>query len=193
MFACRDIVSVVVPSFIKIIDSYSFARCKQLKKIEFEENSQLQSIETAAFSENNFERFVFPSSIRKLGRRSFLCCHFIRRLDFDCDTKLEKIGDESFCFDSFENLLFPQSVNQIGFNAFSNCPNLITVEYLGDLVSIDENSFTKSPNLSIQSFPNAKRVIIDQSSFIDVSDNFSILINSGAELVITPHYENVLN
>ena len=45
LFVRRDIKEISIPSNIKIISSYAFDKCKNLTKVEFETNSNLQTIE----------------------------------------------------------------------------------------------------------------------------------------------------
>ena len=49
-FACRCIVNVTIPSSIEKISSFAFCRCVKLERVDFKEDSKLQSIGHFAFS-----------------------------------------------------------------------------------------------------------------------------------------------
>lgn len=58
VFAHSGIESVEIPSTLKVIDAYTFFRCKQLKKVEFSEG--LEEIGAGAFAESGIENAVLP-------------------------------------------------------------------------------------------------------------------------------------
>ena len=87
-FAPRNINSITIPSFIKHIEECSFEFCKQLTKVNFEENSQLSIINSDAFSCTHLYDFTFPSSVLIIGNNAFNFCNFLIRVDFPDDSQL---------------------------------------------------------------------------------------------------------
>lgn len=59
-FASRDITSAFIPSSIKYISPFCFERCKTLKSIQFEQNSQLISIGSDDLNETAIQSFIMP-------------------------------------------------------------------------------------------------------------------------------------
>ena len=55
LFASRDIKEISIPSNIKIISSYAFDRHKNITKVDISPNSNLQTIESDAFSFSTIE------------------------------------------------------------------------------------------------------------------------------------------
>ena len=64
LFARRDIESITIPSNIKRITSNSFDGCDQLKKIQFNEDSKLEIIESKAFYQSFLTNITIPDSNR---------------------------------------------------------------------------------------------------------------------------------
>lgn len=54
IFALRNIKEIEIPSSIKIISSLAFDDCKQLSKVDFASNSNLQTNGESAFISTNF-------------------------------------------------------------------------------------------------------------------------------------------
>jgi hypothetical protein len=68
---CR---SVVIPSFVTVLCKASFAWCKSLTRVEFENHSQLQHIGELAFSESGLTRICIPLSLTEEHKTAFLNC-----------------------------------------------------------------------------------------------------------------------
>ncbi|KAK8865150.1 hypothetical protein M9Y10_010684 [Tritrichomonas musculus] len=81
-FCRRNVESIMIPSYIKVIKAYAFESCKQLKNITFEPNSSLELIENYAFSENSSEKLVFPPSLKKIGCYSLQYNHNLKYVEF---------------------------------------------------------------------------------------------------------------
>jgi hypothetical protein len=65
---CR---SVVIPSFVTVLGKASFAWCKSLTTIEFENHSQLRQIGELAFSETGLTTICLPSSLTEVHNTAF--------------------------------------------------------------------------------------------------------------------------
>lgn len=131
-FAPRNINSITIPSFIKHIEECSFEFCKQLTKVDFEENSQLSIINSDAFSCTHLYDFTFPSSVLNIGNNAFNCCNFLTRVDFPDDSQLESIGCNAFYETPIHRILIPSKVTRIHKFAFCNCYNLVSVDFKED-------------------------------------------------------------
>ena len=67
LFTQWNISKVTIPSSIQLINNYTFANCKNLEEIVFEENSQLETINFYAFRKCiSLKQIVLPKSIRNI-------------------------------------------------------------------------------------------------------------------------------
>lgn len=82
IFASRDINHAFIPSCIKHICSYSFGHCKKLIKIDFAEDSNLESIGDNVFEQSGISRITIPRSVYKLSRYSFISCSNLKTIEF---------------------------------------------------------------------------------------------------------------
>ena len=96
VFASRDVKEVKIPSYIKRIDSYAFAGCRNLKAIEFEENSQLHSIGLYSFSSSSLVRIAIPKNVEIIKDNAFSFCHNLEEVVFENGSKLKAISDDLF-------------------------------------------------------------------------------------------------
>ncbi|KAK8883231.1 hypothetical protein M9Y10_045882 [Tritrichomonas musculus] len=127
IFVARDIKQVKIPSFVKYIKSCAFFDCTNLKLIEFEENSQLISIENNAFYNCSFERIAIPKNVRSIGCEAFHSCGQLKTIEFSEGSKLTLIDTFAFSYSLIKSLVIPPNVEILkeGWNA--STPNLVDV------------------------------------------------------------------
>lgn len=68
---CLSLEEIHIPKQIKNIAGYSFSFCKNLKKITFNTDSQLQQIEELAFYGAPVNTICLPKSLCRIGKRNF--------------------------------------------------------------------------------------------------------------------------
>ena len=190
LFARRDIEEAVVPLNIKKIDQCAFSKCTKMKSLIFPHSSTIiESIGDSAFSLcSSLESLTITSSrIKKIGKFAFFQCKKLKSLSFDSfgfPDVLEEIDEDAFDF--CENLeivsSFPASVKKVGKECFRPSKKIISVEFLGDDISVGSSCFCGCKNLSIASFPNVRKVTIGYHCFYEVSPVFSLFVNVGCEL-----------
>lgn len=114
-YANRNIEEVVIPSYIKKIDDYSFENCKQLKSITFEPESKVEYIGVGSF--NNIlgqNKLIIPKSVKTVQHDGFSNNKTIEYIEF----LSEKICISMDCFNGCKNLTkisFPNAT-EIEFN-----------------------------------------------------------------------------
>ena len=85
-WACPTLQAITIPKNVKIIKEGAFANCQQLSSIDFEDNAQLEYVESygeyphfyGAFSNSNTLRFVDMSScrnVKEFGEYTFYKCN----------------------------------------------------------------------------------------------------------------------
>lgn len=131
VFACRNIEEVFIPAEIKHISSYAFSKCKQIKTIEFSNESKLNSIGKWGFHSSSIKTISIP----------------------------------------FNEINFGSAV-------FGDCIKLKSIEFRGDIFSVNDFLFSSCFNLIIISYPNSKILTIHVNSFMSVSSNCILFINS---------------
>ena len=127
IFAARDIKQVKIPSFIKYIKSCAFFDCTNLKLIEFEENSQLISIENNAFYNCSFERITIPKNVRSIGCEAFHSCGQLKTIEFSEGSKLTLIDTFAFSYSLIKSLVIPPNVEILKEGWKASTPNLVDV------------------------------------------------------------------
>ena len=189
LFARRDIKESYIPSNIKMISSYAFQNCKNLTKIEFQSDSNLQTIDSYAFSYANIQNIHIPSSVSKIGSNSFSNCQ-LTNVEFSSKSILNTIDKFSFYRSKITNIFIPSSVTTIEKSSFSHCyylnkvefqpnsklekigknafasTNIIEISIPFNVTTINESAFSWCRNLTKVEFaPNSKLKIIEKSAF----------------------------
>jgi hypothetical protein len=89
--------TVTICREIEVLSEGSFRSCESLRRLKFESESNLRSIEARTFEKCNSLRFVFlPSSTQVLGHRCFAKCRNLCQVEFGRGAKWARIEAESF-------------------------------------------------------------------------------------------------
>lgn len=144
VFACRDIESFTIPSFIKHIAPSAFYYCRNLKQITIPNDSELQTIGDYAFQFSSIERFTIPPTVIEISEEAFSNCA-ICSFEIPSNSQLKTIGKSCFRDSFIESIFIPSHVTQIGELALT-CNMLKTVDFAEDceLEELDKNVFYDS-------------------------------------------------
>lgn len=140
LLARKNLVDVLIPSFIKKIASGSFQGCSTLRSIEFEKNSQLEIIEKLAFSNSNIKTIEIPSKVTRIEDHAFDECQKLEYVTCQKDSRLIYIGESAFINTSIVGFTIQSSLVYIDSNAFGVSLQIIEIEENSKLDEI--NDFT---------------------------------------------------
>ncbi|OHT11689.1 hypothetical protein TRFO_03934 [Tritrichomonas foetus] len=116
-FASRTIPKVKIPTTVKLIFPSAFYN-SHINTIEFEKDSELETIDKSAFYGcDNLTHLSLPSSVTRINIEAFSWSHLEF---FECEAKTLNIGNWCFNFcDSLKCVSFPKAANiTIGADAF---------------------------------------------------------------------------
>lgn len=181
-FACRDIEKVIIPFKIRQIESFSFSKCRQIKSIQFESNSELNSINENAFYDSSISMISIPSKVTRIGDSAFSLCMNLCNVEFDEDSELQLIEQSAFSGTLIEKVVIPNKVRKIEKCSFSYCLNLVSIEFLSSEISIGELCFDQSTKLCLCSFPNAKKIHVSKFLFSQISNDLTVFISPFVEI-----------
>lgn len=182
LLAKNDIKSAIIPSSIKNIDYYCFSNCNQIKKIEFEPNSSLETICANAFFYSTIEEIELPSKVYRLmdcwcastrNLKRLSVSHennFLRMIDNKILVGKKNVDDQVFNTLLFANrniksVVIPASIEIISMKSFQLCRNLRKVEFEKNskLKEIQLNAF-ESSDLRYFEIPE-NLILIDEKAF----------------------------
>ncbi|KAK8834053.1 hypothetical protein M9Y10_031526 [Tritrichomonas musculus] len=206
-FACRNIAKVTIPSSIKHICSYSFSDCKNLKIINFEENSELISIDEFAFSVTSIECFTIPSKVKEIKEGWAHCTWCLNRIEISSENKnfcyvdkdrkiiARKSNEKSDIYDEIlfgcrdiRNAFIPSYIKRICYGSFHACHNLRVVAFSEDseLISIGKYAFSNSAINNI-SIPKSVKCI-ESFAFYSCYNLHNIELFDDSELTLFDEY-----
>lgn len=151
-----NVSSVFIPATVLSIGDSAFIYCDALTTVTFAENSQLKSIERAAFwgSEHVYPRFKeikIPDSVETIGNGAFYECRDLERIALP--SALQTLSTVTFynCT-ALSEVTFPASLKTIESSAFSGCRNLSKVKLPASLKAIQSSVFHLCINLKTVSY-----------------------------------------
>lgn len=170
IFARRDIESVVIPSFVKFIASYSFHECQRIKSVEFPEDSQLMSIGESSFSISSIETISIPRHVKIIKKNTFSFCPNLKTINFSEDSEVQKFENDCFTSSSINNIIIPSKVEEIEGGWFHDAPKSLNIsiseknknflnfnnELIIGKIKLDEDVFDKI----IFAKKNIKKIVI---------------------------------
>lgn len=131
--------SIVVPSSVKKLGSFSFSGCKNLVSITLP--NKLVSIDDAVFSNcYNLAKITIPKSVRYIGFNSFFNCKKLKTIVIP--TKVKNLFSSVFygCT-SLSKVVINKGKTNIGEYAFGNCINLTTIDIPSGIIYINDGAF----------------------------------------------------
>lgn len=151
-----NVSSVFIPATVLSIGDSAFIYCDALTTVTFAENSQLKSIERAAFwgSEHvhpRFKEIKIPDSVETIGNGAFYECRDLERIALP--SALQTLSSVTFynCT-ALSEVTFPASLKTIESSAFSGCRNLSKVKLPASLKAIQSSVFHLCINLKTVSY-----------------------------------------
>lgn len=146
IFAPRNIEEVSIPSSIKRIASNSFSQCKNLEKVLFSNDSNLNSIGKEAFLMASIEKITIPSSVTQIEESAFSSCSKLNCVEFQLNCRISSIEKNLFQFTNIQCISIPSKVTKICQGAFRHCDKLKSIEIPIDseLCSIEKDAFAYS-------------------------------------------------
>lgn len=151
-----NVSSVFIPATVCSIGDSAFIYCDALTTVTFAENSQLKSIERAAFwgSEHvhpRFKEIKIPDSVETIGNGAFYECRDLERIALP--SALQTLSSVTFynCT-ALSEVTFPASLKTIESSAFSGCRNLSEVKLPASLTAIQSSVFHLCINLKTVSY-----------------------------------------
>ena len=142
-FSGLDIVSVVIPSSIRTIQSNAFFGCSRLTSLSFASPNQsnLTSIESNAFAYTRITSVQLPDSVYSIGNRAFYGTYLS---ELSLGNHVFTIGDYAFGNnESLGSVRLPSSLSLTGLGkgVFSGCIGLTSVTILGTVILPEEAFF----------------------------------------------------
>lgn len=107
-FCARNVEDkVTVPQSVKAIQKSAFCMCKNLRFVEFPENSQLQVIEEYAFESTAIQSISFPPHLSKIGPGLLLSSGSVQLIELDDNSELLNMCDYLLGFEQNVNIMIP--------------------------------------------------------------------------------------
>lgn len=181
LFSPRNTKTIIIPSFISVISSYSielnliekiqipshvteiceyaFYHCYKLKEIVIQSDSELKVIGRLAFCFTNIKCLSIPNHLTNIGDNAFFFSR-INKIEIPTDSKLREIGIRSFYYTHIEKIFIPPHIRKINKESFHDCHYLRKVEIPNnsELQSIGKQAFRDSSIGSIWIPPHVKEI-----------------------------------
>lgn len=160
-FASSGIEKITIPASVVEICTSAF-QSSNLGKIEFAQNSKLQTFGDAVFEDctNLGASCKMPETVKEIGNRLFRGCSHLWYISFS--DKIEKIGDE-VCYGtmSLTQVDLPANLKELGHNVFQNS-GLKSVVFKHELNAIGSGVFNCCYDLESVELPVYVPALHDQ-------------------------------
>lgn len=160
-FCFRNVRNITIPSFIEIIDSFSFCYCESIQKVIIPQNSELIIFGNSSFCDSSINRITIPNYTLFIGSSAFYECQKLSVVEINDNSELEEIGERAFFFTPITSFSIPASLKHIRKSAFANCMDLQIVEF---------NDFSKIKVIETNSFYGCNQLIITVS--VNITESF---------------------
>ena len=118
-FGASNITEIKIPSSVISIDYYAFANCINLKKVIFEEESNLSGLyEGAFYGCKNLSDITLPDSIVEISDYCFYGCMSLDKIPVSENAELRGIYSYAFAYTAITEIVLPETLYEIGDYAF---------------------------------------------------------------------------
>ena len=117
-----------IPSFIEVIQAFSFAYSK-LEEVVF--NTKISAIKSFSFSYSQLKKIVIASEVENLmlSRHIFMCCFQLESVDLSKCNFIHIINSyDFFNCSSLVSISVPSNLERLGCYVFAYCSNLETIK-----------------------------------------------------------------
>ena len=154
---CEDLIRIIIPQNVNIIDEHAFANCTNLARITL--NTSLTTIGIYAFGNcSSLKTITIPSSVTTIRGSAFYLCQSLKRITFP--DRMVRFGEWAFYEnESLQSVCIPEGVTTIPSSAFARCHNLTCVIMPGSLQTICGGAFSQCHKLTDVTIPDGVTVI----------------------------------
>lgn len=194
-----DLVSVVLPESITVIESMAFFGCDNLSSINFPAGltrigekafQACTSLKSISLSDSLTEMrdgvftncsgltsVVFPPGLTDIGNDVFFGCYSLQSVALP--EKLTRIGSRAFySCDDLKTIDIPESVKSIGENAFHDCRKLDSIALPKQLKRIEKKAFNQCVSLYSVTIPDSV-VELGEQAFAECTGLTSVTLPTG--------------
>ena len=204
-----SMVSLTLPSSLRIIEEYAFYGAKQLKSLEIPVGVEV--IGARAFDNcHALESMIIPDSVYSIGENAFRYCHALKELTipgsvtelnalFSSCESLESVvlGDgvtsipDSMFYGctALKTVSVPDSVKSIGSDAFKGCSSLEAIHIPSGVTAIHDNTFDGCSSLTVIALPDSV-TSIGASAFANCTSLKSVNIPDGVTVIENSTFAN---
>ena len=175
---CIALQHINLPSGLKKVGSYAFARCENIISLLLPET--LSEINEAAFAELGVSSITIPENVLIISPCLFSHCHNLITVNLGNSTT--EIGIRAFTSSSIQYIEIPNSVNVINMQAFANCLEMESVMLPNKLQIIESGIFRESglteiiipksvkeiKGMAFEECPSLEKVIFEDNSELQI-------------------------
>lgn len=198
-FVCSKLNSITLPASVEYLDDKCFILTPDLCEINVSpENKFFKLIngdyivkesvkgsgvfDVIVIARRDLESITIPSCIKVINNSAFYNCKKLKDITFEPNSSLELIQDYVFCYFSAEKIVLPPSLKEVGVQSFFSNSSLKSAEFLGKSVQIKKNCFYNCRKIETIVFPNAEKIVFENSAMVLTPDNMKILVRKNAQL-----------
>ena len=184
---CSTLKHIVLPKYLKVINTSAFKNCKSLKTITLP--GSLTTIgQTAFINCTSLDSIIIPNSVISLGKQAFENCTNLKHIELP-DT-IKQIPDFFLykCI-SLDSITIPKNCTKINKAAFARCTNLSYINFSNNIISLGDSAFKNCSNLKRVYFPDSLDSI-STACFMNCSQLDSVIIPNNTRKVLMSCFEN---
>lgn len=167
-FYNTEIEEIIIPKSVETIDAGAFKYCSNLKRVIFEDDSQLKLIKGEAFKSSGLLSITLPDSVERLHYSIFYGCKDLKEVYLGKNLRIVNSNVFSYC-DNLEKIIFDieSPVKKIASYCCVNSYNLKEVVFSNNTDSFLEYCFMGCKSLEKVVLNEENLKVINFTAFID--------------------------
>jgi hypothetical protein len=128
-FCGGNLMNVTIPGSVVLINPKSFARCKNLERLVFEDGEEPLFLSRKAFTKTTLKTVNFPIRPVNVGEGCFKHCTQLGEVTFSEDSESITLGNGAFFDSGLRSLYLPGGIQFLGEKCFKKCGKLFKIAF----------------------------------------------------------------
>ena len=184
---------ITFPNTLLTIKANAFKGCEELAEIKFNEGTNIEFIDSTAFSKTKFidsvknQRVILGNVFLQASKEDLAADSIIFESNIKC------ISNGAFTKSKLKNVTFPEGLKYIGAAAFKNSGNIESLTIPSSVVEIGDEAFATCDEITSLTFTNPSNnslIYIGVSAFEKVNKVETIILPDSVQTISESSFES---
>lgn len=181
----KEVTEILIKKDIKEIKDFVFYKLN-IKKLIFEEGSQIEEIGTFAFAYTYIKELVLPKSLKYIHASAFKNCKLLNKVVFEENSQIKRIDEWAFSNSALKEIIIPDGITYIGKELFKGIRSMdyVCIPFLGGNADSNNDAFfVFEEEISIKTLEITRQEVLPKECFSGFENIEKVIIGGGVKTI----------